>query len=130
MSIVTDIQNTLNLRLSTLPNIPPVSWPNVEFEPVDGTLYLRASILPASTTLETVEGTEGFRGVYQVDVFAPLGTGIQTINAMADSVCDHFAADRDLSGVRIRAISATAPIRNGAWFVLPISISYSTYHTR
>ena len=130
MTIASTIINTLNTRLAQLSPLPPVAWPNVPFTPSIGTLWLRADLLPADSALETIQGSEEHVGVYQVSVFAPLGRGTGSAMVQADAVADHFAADRDLSGLRIRSISVGQPIREESWLVVPVSIEYRVHYTR
>ena len=129
MTIHTDIMNALNNRLSELPSLPSVAWPNTELDPVIGTMFLRANILPADASTATLQSLEQHTGVYQVDIFAPVNTGLFNVNNMADSIADHFRASA-IPNIRIRAITIERGDRDGAWFVVPVSIIYDTYHNR
>jgi len=130
MTIASKIINTLNTRLAQLSPLPPVAWPNVPFTPETGTLWIRADILPADAQLETLQYSEEHIGIYQVSVFAPLDKGTGAAMNQADSIADHFAAQRDLSGLRIRSISVGQPIREESWLMVPVSIEYRVHHTR
>ena len=130
MTIASKILNTLSTRLSVLPSVPPIALPNDKYAPVIGTMFLRANILPADTVTATVESLENHKGIYQVDVFVPAETGTFAVNNMADSIADHFAAERDLTGIRIRSITIDRGDRDGAWYIVPVSIVYDTYHKR
>ena len=124
------ITNTLNARLNALTNKPPIAWPNVPYTPVNGTLYLRATILPANTETTTLASAGRHTGIYQVDVFAPNGQGELAANQMADRIADHFAAQRNLSGLRIREISQQSADPESARYQKIITITYDTHHTR
>ena len=130
MTIASTILNTLNTRLAQLPDLPPVAWPNVPFTPATGALWIRADILPADAQLETLQYSEEHIGVYQVSVFAPLDKGTGAAMNQADAIADHFAAQRDLSGLRIRSISVGQPIPEESWLNVPVSIEYRVHHTR
>jgi hypothetical protein len=130
MTIASTIMNTLNSRLAQLASLPATAWPNVPFTPATGTLWIRPDLLPADSALETIQGSEEHLGVYQVSVFAPLDQGTGAALVQADAIADHFAADRDLSGLRIRSISVGQPMREESWLMVPVSIEYRAHHTR
>jgi hypothetical protein len=130
MTIASTIMNTLNSRLAQLSSLPPTAWPNVPFIPTTGTPWIRVDLLPADSALETIQGSEEHLGVYQVSVFAPLDKGTSAALVQADVIADHFAADRDLSGLRIRSISVGQPMREESWLMVPVSIEYRVHHTR
>ena len=126
----TTITNTLNARLNALSSKPPIAWPNVPYTPTNGTLFLRVSILPANTETITLDSAGRHTGIYQVSVFAENGKGELAANQMADKVADHFAANRDLNGLRIREISQQTAEPESAWYQKIVSITYDTHHTR
>lgn len=124
------ITNTLNARLNALTNKPPIAWPNFPYTPVNGTLYLRATLLPANTETTTLASQGRHTGLYQVDVFAPDGQGPNAADLMADRIADHFAADRNLSGIRIREISQQSAEPEGGWYQKIVTITYDTHLSR
>lgn len=61
----------------------PVAYQNVPFNPPAGT-YLRAFILPAQTHSDDLQGTHrGYRGIWQVNIDAPIGVGPGAAEAIA-----------------------------------------------
>lgn len=129
-----DFTQALEIRLNAISPKPPIAWPNQNYEPVIGTLYLQPSELPGTSTTATFDYTEQQVGVYQIDVRAPIDTGAAAALAQAEAIADHFAAQRKLTrngtDVRIRSISRNQGLRDGAWFVVSVSIVYDGYINR
>lgn len=72
-----DISAALSGRLNTLTGGTPIAWENSEYTPTMGTMFLRETLLPANTvqgSLGTI-GKDEHGGIYQVDIFAPKGSG-------------------------------------------------------
>lgn len=128
-----DIGAALDARLNSLSGSSPIAWPNTAFRPTKGTLYLRANNLPAVTEQAGL-GTNGIdvhEGIYQVDVYAPLGEGRGAAEAKADAVADHFKRGTDLlyNGVTVRLgdVSRNAGLTEDDRFVISISINYMAH---
>jgi hypothetical protein len=129
----TDIASSLDARLNTLAGSAPIAWPNTVFKPTKGTLYLRANNLPAATEQAGLgtSGIDAHIGIYQVDVFAPLGKGRGTAEAKADAIANHFKRGTDLSyngvAVRLGNVSRNAGITEDDRFVISVSINYMAH---
>jgi len=130
MSVFSDVLSALDQRLSTLTDAPPIAWQNITYEPVDGTLWIRPTLLPADTigaTLST-SGTDEQKGLYVVDVFAPAFEGKNEALAIADAVADHFKPVTELTYntrlVRCISVSIGAPTNVDNWYQVPILINY------
>ena len=130
MTIATTIMNTLNARLAALPGITNVAWPNDGFDRIPDEINLSVFLLPANNATETLDYTESNKGVYQVTVSAPIGNGPAPALDMADSIADHFAADRNLGDIRIRQASISGGSVEGPWYNVAVSINYSVLHNR
>lgn len=134
MGIFADISAALDGHLNTLTNAPPIAWPNGTYTPVEGTLYLRVTHSPITAQTVTHDYAENHGGTYLVTVFAPAGKYKGEALTMADAVADHFAGTRKLTygGVTatVRAVSTATPVREGAWFSMPVAIAYDCYATR
>lgn len=128
MGIFSNIENALNTRLATVPALPTVQWPNTKYQPIENTSFIRPSVLPASTNLETLNGGEAFGGIYQVDVFAPSEKGVNNINKILDDIADTFRSNKslvvDTTTVYIQAISKGIAEREEAWFHSFIQINF------
>ncbi len=131
MAVFANIENALNTRLSTLASLPPTEWPNTEYTSVENTTWLRPTVLPAYTTLNTIGGSQLHRGIYQVDIFVPLEKGIDTLTTWMDNIFNHFKGDLDLVAgsdtILLQEIGITSVQRVDAWFMGSITINYKCY---
>lgn len=131
MSAFTDISAALDghtVGLST-----PTAWENKDYEPINGTLYIRPTILPAETRQAELGSSaidDNF-GVYQIDVISQAGNGKSSAIIKADAVADRFARGTVLTyngvNVRIGNVSRGSGRRDGSWFVLPVFINYQSF---
>lgn len=135
MSAFNDINVALNQRMQAYAtaNSKPVAYENVNYKPVVGTLYLRATVLPADT-VQAGLGTTGqdlHEGIYQVDVFAPIDKPKAVALAEADAIADYFARGLTLSfngvNVRVRTASIGSGRREENWYILPVFIDYLSF---
>lgn len=107
-----------------------VAWENVAFTPAGGETYLRAFLLPATTTSDTLAGDHrAFRGVYQVTVCAPINIGPASVEAIRDELDALFPMNlRITSGALtlqvVSPASAGPAIQEDAYFALPVSFRY------
>jgi len=136
MSVFLDISAALDYQLSIMAGLPPVAWENKTYDPVIGTLYVRPTLLPGETTQATLgaQGEDQNIGIYQVDVFAPAGTGKNAAIVMADTIANHFKRGSDLvyngRTVRIRNVSRLVGTNNAdGWYQIPIEILYISFTT-
>jgi hypothetical protein len=132
MSAFAGVSAALSGHLNAMTNKPPVAWENASYKPVEGVTFIRETILP-SDTIQGSLGSTGYDqhlGVYQVDVFAPAGKGKGEAIQMADSIADHFKRGTDLThnGVTVRLgnVSRRSGLRDGSWWIVPVSIRYSS----
>ncbi len=129
-----DFTQALEIRLDAINPKPPIAWPNQNYSPVTGTLYLQPSELPGTSSTATIDYSELQIGIYQIDVRAPIDTGAAEALSQAEAIADHFAAQRKLTRngteVRIKSISRNQGLRDGAWFVVSVSIVYDGYIKR
>mgnify|MGYP003646012283 FL=1 len=134
-TVFADISSALDSRLNTLTGQSPIAWENTAYIPVKDTLYLRPTILPAST-IQAGLGTSGldeYVGIYQIDIFAPAGKGRGEAEIKADAVADHFKRGTDLSKngktVRLGDVSRNSGIKDEDRFIISISINYMAHVT-
>ena len=128
---------SVNLNVYAAANSISVAWENKKFNPVTGTKYIRETLLPADT-VQAELGTTGMDetlGIYQVDIFAPTDSDLGKSEAIniADGVADQFIRGSSLTyngvNVRIRNVSRGSGTVDGAWFIVPIFISFRSYTT-
>ena len=134
-TVFADISSALDSQLNTLTGQSPIAWENTAYIPVKDTLYLRPTILPAST-IQAGLGTSGldeYIGIYQIDIFAPAGKGRGEAEIKADAVADHFKRGTDLSKngktVRLGNVSRNSGIRDEDRFIISLSINYMAHVT-
>lgn len=134
MSVLQNISGALDGHLSSMAGLPDVAWPNSDYQPAEGTLFL--SVLLASGNVENINlgYLEEHVGNYEVRVVAPAGQFKAEAEAMADTVADHFIANRELTynGVTVKIISAQFGFgfTAGAWYQIPVAIDYKAYIQR
>lgn len=132
-----DIQAALDVSLNTVAGAIPVAWqyPGARgpYEPVTGTTYLRPTLLSGDTAQAELgtNGKDEHLGIYQVDIIAPLNATKKSILDLADDIADTFkrGSIHTYNGVnvRVRSASVGTGTRDGAWFFLPINISYFVF---
>lgn len=131
MSAFTDISAALDAHCAEL--LLPTAWENSGFTPTEGVLYIRPTILPASTDQAGCGegGLDEHVGLYQVDIIAPALTGKGEAVIQADIVADKFRRGTSLiyNGVSLILSKASrgAGKRDGAWFVIPVTIQYQSF---
>lgn len=131
---IKSISNALDSRLALLPSSPSVAWVNTPFSPVVGQVYLRPTNLLATSALSTLQHNEEQRGIYQVDIFAPLNQGRGVAEGWADSIVTLFSGVRVLTSgavsVRIGAINISPPTTIDSWVIMSVSVNYVVHLQR
>ena len=120
------IHSALDKHLKEIDPLPPTAWENAKFnQPTNGAMYLKISFLPASSDFGSlgVNGTTHERGIYQVGISAPGGSGSGLAEDMADKIIDHFKL-KTLGTVRttLPTRSQAMPDEGRIW--LAVSIPY------
>ena len=128
-----DISAALDTKLSQFAtaNSVQVAYENSEFTPTVGTLYLRATHLPADSLPIGLSFTSALNhlGIYQVDVIAPVDKGKGAAFAMADLLVTAFPrGDLTYNGVkvRIKSVSPQPGTRDGAYYIVSVIINYQS----
>jgi len=129
MSAFADISAALDELTSELGL--PTAWENRDFEPTNDTLYLRPTLLPATTEPSGLPDSDEHSGIYQVDVIAPMGSGKGEAIEKADIVANQFKRGKIIThnGVNVWVLSVSRGVggRDGSWYILPVQISYKAY---
>ena len=111
----------------------PIEWENAGFQPPATGAWLRATFMPG----EPEQVTWGFNGIdllvglYQIDVFTPLGQGDILARQTADSVMAIFSRGLVVAatGFSIRVIKSytfTGRAEQGGYYHLPVIVSWRT----
>lgn len=136
MSVFLDISAALDTRIGTLSGGSPIAYMNKRYEPTEGTLYLRPTMLPAETFGAVVGssadgGKDMQTGLYQIDVFAPSDEGKNEAYTKADAIADHFKPVTELTYngriVRCVSVSIEPAIQDGGWYQVPVVVRYRAY---
>jgi hypothetical protein len=129
-TVFSDISAALDNRLSTFSGSDPIAWPNTEFQPTLGVIYLQPTNLPVESNQIGLgsSGLDSHRGIYQIDIVAAAGEGRGAAEAKADAVSDHFARGTDLlyNGIKVRLgnVSRNQGITVGDRYVISLTINY------
>lgn len=133
------IEKTLLDYLATLVTVPAfaVAWPNLGYEPVPGSSYLRASVLPNQTDLAGVGpgAAERHVGLFQVLVNGDENVGSAAVSDVADQVRTFFKTGTVIAGNGVRVRIGSYNGSNGVpWVsqgfnengfrVIPVTIPY------
>lgn len=128
MGLFSNIENALNIQLSSIGGLPTIQWSNTKYQPIENTSFIRPSILPAQSDLETLAGGESVGGIYQIDIFTPSEKGVGVSNKIIDDIAESFRANKTLSAggntVFVQAISRGTAEREEAWFHSFVSINF------
>ena len=93
MGVFNNIQSALDTTLAGVSSIPHIVYQNVEYIPVQGTTYVRPTLLPANSPLLTISGAQKYAGIYQVDIFSPTGKGRGAALTIAENIKTAFIAN-------------------------------------
>lgn len=132
MSLINNIQNALNAKLASINGLPTVYYPNVEKTPVQGTDWLRPTLLPANSDLYTLNNENMHQGIYQIDIFTQIKKGTAPLLLIADSIRDSFNADKSLTSggqvVHLQQISIGQAQRIESWWSCYVQINYLAFN--
>ena len=130
MTRISDVQQALDTRLSTVSGLPDVAWPNTKHEPAINTTFVRPTLIPGSSATHNLIDEQSNPGIYQIDIYTPVGEGAAEALMLADDIYDHFAR-QDLSigtvCLYINQIEVNTAQRIDSWHVLSVSVYYNSY---
>lgn len=133
MSKFKNIRTGLDYTLSQMSGGTPISWYNLNYIPVLGTMYLRPTQMPGkSVHLEITDGTQNNPGIYQIDVFGALNKGVGPVLDKIDQLSDYFKAFGNITSgnniIYIQSISTTPmTVLDNTWIKSGIQINYTCY---
>lgn len=106
-----------------------VAYDNIEFNPPDG-IYLESHVMPATTTaIDLSRQAKVFRGVYQINVISPAGTGKSAGSLFAEQLIQLFPENQEMSDGGLTCYINSAPsvfagISSDTSYTIPVSMSY------
>lgn len=131
MGVFSDIQAALDTTLAAVSSIPPIVYSNVGYTPVQGTTFVRATVLPAASTLFTLNEVRKNPGIYQVSIFTPVGKGLGAALTVADSIKSYFESHRRIvqgsNTIFVMQVSIGKGEREDAWEHIFVEINYECY---
>jgi len=128
-----EAQVALDKHLNAMANLPSIARENSEYRPVEGVLYIRPTYLPARADPVGIANTDSIRtvGLYQIDVFAPLGGGVGPALTVADDIAEHFSRGARLVNgdtAVVLGIPARESARpSGAWLMVSVLIPFDSF---
>lgn len=127
----TAIQAILDTQLKTVVGLPTLQLENTQNVGITGKAFSRATLLPARSYQMNVGpgGTMQLLGLYQIDLFYPINTGVSTINAMVDAVIaafpKGFLTDADGVVVQIDVSWRETGRRVEQFYSVPVAVSWT-----
>ena len=123
------IRQSLETRLNAI-GVFPTAFENVPFNPIAGTPWQRARLLPART--ENPTQGDAFKreiGIFEVMLAYPQNAGPQLAATRANLIVTSFPKGWSLVVGTLRVLIDRSPfigqgIPDGAWYKLPVSIPY------
>lgn len=132
-SIYDDIRAALEVKLSTVTNVPSIGWENAQFSPTTGQPYLKPRLIPTRRE-PAVRGTNPqmlYQGIFRVVCYVPEGAGPSAGDDLADKIIDAFEATTDVSQgstiVSIRYAEREMAEVDGPFYMIPVNIGWYIY---
>jgi hypothetical protein len=129
MSLVL-VRKALEKHLAALLPVISIAYENASFTPVVGTPYQKVDLLPNSPD-NRVMGASVYweRGVFQVKLMYPQGSGTAAAGARAELLRNHFRRGTTLaeSGVNVQITDTPTihgALNEGDRYAVPVSIYY------
>jgi len=123
------VSSQLDQHLASMPNLPPVAWPNVSFTPESDVLYLSVMNMPADGVMYTLGRRENTPGVYRINVNAPVNGGPAEAENMAETIAAYFRSNSEIGdGLTIEEINYSPGFVNEAYYTIPLSINWRVFH--
>lgn len=125
-------RQAIEIKLAAWAAARPIRVAHIEedFEADPGETYLRAFLLPASTTTRylAAEAYE-YRGIYQISIVCPAGQAMATAETLIDELSTLFRVDTGLSrngfeGLIVEPLEQGPTITEPAAYTVPTSFTY------
>lgn len=127
------IRKALETRLAALSPAVATQYEGVAFQPVNGTPYQRANLLPGQPD-NSEQGSQNYLevGVFQVTLCYPLANGTGDVGARAELLRQHFKRGTTMTqdGINvivIRTPAVAAGYPDGDRYKVPVSITYQAH---
>lgn len=125
------IRSLLESRLATWAATKslPVAYQGAKFSP-PVTRWLRATLLPANTDSQFIEGTDRvYRGVWQMSLFVPAGSGSGDAETLVAELETLYPNNLRLTVSAfvlqtLTPLSAGRAVEEPDWYSIPMSLQY------
>lgn len=124
------IQLALDLQTAAaMKGYGDIAWPNIEYEPVIGKCFAIPTLIPARTLNYDFENRYKYAGIYQIDVFVPIGSGNQQLYDIIKQLTTVFREETEIITidnivVSVMAIAKRKSERQESWYVGSIDVEY------
>jgi len=132
-SIYDDIRAALEVKLDGVSGIPSIAWENLTFTRTTGQPYVAPRLIPTvrEPAVRGLNPQMYYQGLFRVDCYVPEGLGPKAADDLADKIIDAFEATTDVSHngttVSIRRAEREQGISDGAFFMVPVNVSWYIY---
>lgn len=132
-SIYDDIRAALEVKLSTVTDVPSIGWENAQFSPTTGQPYVKPRLMPTRRE-PAVRGTNPqmyYQGLFRIECYVPEGAGPSAGDDLADKIIEAFEATTDVSQgstiVSIRYAEREMAEIDGPFYMIPVNIGWYIY---
>jgi hypothetical protein len=126
-----NVQVALDKLVHDVPNLPTLVPENVGYKPNPEQSFIRTTNLPAAANLSTMDNTQQYNGVYQIDIFIKTNEGKRNLLLLLDEIHDQYKNNRNLqegnTKIFIREIGILPASREDAFFRGSVVITYNAF---
>lgn len=128
---ITAIRAALETKLNGMTPALATAWENVKYDPVVGTPYQAAYVMPASPDNPTLgDGFYRAQGIFQVSLFFPVQAGALTAETRAELIRTTFKRGTTMTSGAVKVVVDRTPeigqgrVDGDRWMV-PVKIRWS-----
>lgn len=135
MAFYTDVQTAFNNEIANVTRLPTFTQENERYRPDLATNWCRGTLLrrepgPGSIGKNT---QQEYGGLFQVDIFVPVGEGTSKANEYADALLEHFTRgtviNNGSTNVTIQRAWAETAVGDDKWYQLPVFVRWYSFKT-
>lgn len=104
----------------------PIAFQGVPFTKPSTGLFLEPYLIPNETFNKELSGKrKTYIGLFQVNCWAPSGTGMGQVEQLSQSIVDLFPIVPKIGAVSIEQTPAAGrPMPDDGWVIVPVTIKY------
>lgn len=133
---IAHIHNTLDAKLLTITDLPPLQLENTQVRTGAGIkAFCRSTLLPARPNRETIgiNGLDIHSGIYQIDLIYPPIIGYDDCAQMVDLIINTFTTGSVINNIMItNSYSLTGSVndKTAGLYMVPVIIEYEQFLAR